>query len=80
MPSPSGSLPTGEGGGRGHNSFRKMKKEYIEPAMRLAELRHRNHLLQASMKGSIYNLRNTPLGKYNDSEDELTEEDVDDII
>jgi hypothetical protein len=57
-----------------------MKKEYIEPAMRLAELRHRNHLLQASMKGSIYNLRNTPLGKYNDSEDELTEEDVDDII
>ena len=79
MPSPSGSLPTGEGGGRGHNIF-FMQKEYIEPAMRLAELRHRNHLLQASMKGSIYNLRNTPLGKYNDSEDELTEEDVDDII
>ena len=81
MPSPSGSLPTGEGGGRGHNSFRKMKKEYIEPAMRLAELRHRNHLLQSSYtKGNIYQLNKSPFGKYNDSEDELTEEDVDDII
>ena len=70
------------GGGRGERpQYFFMKKEYIEPAMRLAELRHRNHLLQSSYtKGNIYQLSNSPFGKYNDSEDELTEEYVDDII
>ena len=28
--------------------MKEMKKEYIEPAMRLAELRHKHHLLAGS--------------------------------
>ena len=58
-----------------------MKKEYIEPAMRLAELRHKNHLLQSSYtKANIYDLSNRPFGKFKDGDDEITEDDVDDII
>ena len=29
-------------------NMKKMKKEYIEPAMRLVELKHMHHLLQSS--------------------------------
>ena len=51
-----------------------MKKEYIEPAMRLAELKHKHHLLQSSAK-NIYNLSDKPFGTYDDDDDEIVDED-----
>ena len=54
--------------------MKKMKKEYIEPAMRLAELKHKHHLLQSSAK-NIYNLSDKPFGTYDDDDDEIVDED-----
>ena len=67
------------GGGRGRNSFRKMKKEYIEPAMRLAELKHKHHLLQSSAK-NIYQLSDKPFGTFDDDEDTIGDGEEEDII
>ena len=56
-----------------------MKKEDIEPEMRLAELRHQHHILQAS-KANIYDLSQKPFGKLDDEEDVIGDGDEDDII
>ena len=55
-----------------------MKKEYIEPEMRLAELRHQHHILQGSK--NIYDLSQKPFGKLDDEEDVIGDGDEDDII
>ena len=60
--------------------MKKMKKEYIEPAMRVAELRHKHHLLQSSAKANIYDLSDKPFGKFNDEDDEIGDGDEDYII
>ena len=57
-----------------------MKKEYIEPAMRLAELRHKHHLLQSSAKQNIYDLSQKPFGKFDGDDDTIGDGDEDDII
>ena len=54
--------------------MKKMKKEYIEPAMCLVELKHMHHLLQRSAK-NIYNLSDKPFGTYDDDDDEIVDED-----
>ena len=57
-----------------------MKKEYIEPAMRLAELRHKHHLLQSSAKQNIYDLSQDSFGKFDGEDDEIGDGDEDYII
>ena len=57
-----------------------MKKEYIEPAMRLVELKHMHHLLQSSAKPNIYNLSNKPFGTYDDDDDTIGDGEEEDII
>ena len=59
--------------------MKKMKKEYIEPAMRLAELKHKHHLLQSSAK-NIYNLSDKPFGTFDDDEDTIGDGEEEDII
>ena len=59
--------------------MKKMKKEYIEPAMRLVELKHMHHLLQSSAM-NIYNLSNKPFGTYDDDDDTIVDGDEEDII
>ena len=56
-----------------------MKKEYIEPAMRLAELKHKHHLLQSSAK-NIYSLSDKPFGTFDDDDDTIGDGEEDDII
>ena len=56
-----------------------MKKEYIEPAMRLAELKHKHHLLQSSAK-NIYQLSDKPFGTFDDDDDTIGDGEEDDII
>ena len=51
-----------------------MKKEYMEPAMRLAELKHKHHLLQSSAKPNIYQLRDKSFGTYDDDDDEIVDD------
>lgn len=58
--------------------IRKMKKEYIEPAMRLAELKHKHHLLQSSAK--IYNLSDKPFGTFDGVDDTIGDGEEEDII
>ena len=58
--------------------MKKMKKEYIEPEMRLAELRHQHHILQGSK--NIYDLSHKPFGKFDDEKDVIGDDDEDDII
>lgn len=59
--------------------MKKMKKEYIEPAMRLVELKHMHHLLQSSAM-NIYNLSNKPFGTYDDDDDTIGDGEEEDII
>ena len=54
--------------------MKKMKKEYIEPTMRLANLRHKSHLLQSSAKPNIYQLSDKPFGTYDDDDDEIVDD------
>lgn len=54
--------------------MKKMKKEYIEPAMCLVELKHMHHLLQSSAKSNIYNLSDKPFGTYDDDDDEIVDD------
>ena len=56
-----------------------MKKEYIEPAMRLAELKHKHHLLQNSAK-NIYNLSDKPFGTFDGDDDTIDDGEEEDII
>ena len=56
-----------------------MKKEYIEPAMRLAELKHMHHLLQSSAK-NIYNLSDKPFGIFDGDDDEIVDDEEEEII
>ena len=56
-----------------------MKKEYIEPAMRLAELKHKHHLLQSSAK-NIYNLSDKPFGAFDGDDDTIDDGEEEDII
>ena len=56
-----------------------MKKEYIEPAMRLVELKHMHHLLQSSAR-NIYNLSDKPFGTYDGDDDTIGDDDEDEII
>ena len=51
-----------------------MKKEYIEPAMRLVELKHMHHLLQSSAK-NIYNLSDKPFGTFDGDDEEIVDDD-----
>ena len=53
--------------------MKKMKKEYIEPAMRLVELKHMHHLLQSSAK-NIYNLSDKPFGTFDGDDDEIVDD------
>ncbi len=55
--------------------MKKMKKEYIEPTMRLANLKHKYHLLQSSAKPNIYQLSDKPFGTYDDDDDEIVDDD-----
>ena len=57
-----------------------MKKEYIEPAMRLAELKHKHHLLQSSAKPNIYQLSDKPFGTFDDDEDTIGDGEEEYII
>ena len=64
-----------------------MKKEYFEPTMRVANLRHTNHLLQQSGSYSKPNLNQwgdrsfgTFDGSDGNSKDVLDDGDLDDII
>ena len=57
-----------------------MKKEYIEPAMRLAELKHKHHLLQSSAKPNIYQLSDKPFGTFDDDEDTIDDGEEEYII
>ena len=59
--------------------MKKMKKEYIEPAMRLVELKHMHHLLQSSAK-NIYNLSDKPFGTFDGDDDTSGDDDEDEII
>lgn len=54
--------------------MKKMKKEYIEPAMRLVELKHKHHLLQSSAM-NIYNLSDKPFGTFDGDDDEIVDDD-----
>lgn len=56
-----------------------MKKEYIEPAMRLVELKHKHHLLQSSAK-NIYNLSDKPFGTFDGVDDTIGDGEEEDII
>jgi hypothetical protein len=56
-----------------------MKKEYIEPAMRLAELKHKHHLLQSSEK-NIYNLSDKPFGTFDGDDDTIDDGEEEEII
>ena len=56
-----------------------MKKEYIEPAMRLVELKHMHHLLQSSAK-NIYNLSDKPFGTFDGDDDTIGDGEEEDII
>lgn len=60
-------------------NMKKMKKEYIEPAMRLVELKHMHHLLQSSAR-NIYNLSNKPFGTFDGDDDTIGDDDEDEII
>ena len=53
----------------------EMKKEYIEPTMRVANLKHKYHLLQSSAKPNIYQLSDKPFGTYDDDDDEIVDDD-----
>ena len=55
--------------------MKKMKKEYIEPAMRLAELKHKHHLLQSSAKPNIYQLSDKPFGTFDGDDEEIVDDD-----
>ena len=57
-----------------------MKKEYIEPAMRLVELKHMHHLLQSSAKPNIYNLSNKPFGTFDGDDDTIGDDEEEYII
>ena len=59
--------------------MKKMKKEYIEPAMRLVELKHMHHLLQSSAK-NIYNLSDKPFGIFDGDDDEIVDDEEEEII
>ena len=59
--------------------MKKMKKEYIEPAMRLVELKHMHHLLQSSAM-NIYNLSDKPFGTFDDDEDTIGDGEEEYII
>ena len=58
--------------------MKKMKKEYIEPAMCLVELKHMHHLLQSSAK-NIYNLSDKPFGTF-DGDDTIADGEEEEII
>ena len=77
-------LPPPYGGGRGGEAanFKNMKKIYFEPTMRVANLRHRYHLLQYSSgsKPSGNPWGDRSFGKFDGGDDEITDDDVDDII
>lgn len=60
--------------------MKKMKKEYIEPAMRLVELKHMHHLLQSSAKPNIYQLSDKPFGTYDDDDDTIGDGEEEYII
>ena len=60
--------------------MKKMKKEYIEPAMRLANLKHKYHLLQSSAKPNIYQLSDKPFGTYDDDDDTIGDDEEEYII
>ena len=60
-----------------------MKKEYFEPTMRVANLKHRYHLLAGSNGQSKPNLNqwgDKSFGTFDGGDDEITDDDVDDII
>ena len=58
--------------------MKEMKKEYIEPAMRLAELRHKHHLLFGSDgrqgKSGLTDLDET-MDTYTGGDDTIIDED-----
>jgi hypothetical protein len=56
-----------------------MKKEYIEPAMLLVELKHKHHLLQSSSK-NIYNLSDKPFDIFDGDDDTIGDGEEEDII
>ena len=62
--------------------MKEMKKEYFEPAMRVAELKHRHHLLAGSngQQGKPGNLNywDEPVKTYSGGDETITDED--DII
>jgi hypothetical protein len=60
--------------------MKTMKKEYIEPAMRLAELKHKHHLLQSSAKPNIYQLSDKPFGTFDDDDDTIGDGEEEYII
>jgi hypothetical protein len=60
-------------------NMKKMKKEYIEPTMRVVELKHKHHLLQSSAR-NIYNLSDKPFGTYDDDDDTIGDGEEEEII
>lgn len=54
--------------------MKKMKKEYIEPTMRLANLKHKYHLLQSSAKQNIDQLGDKTFGTYDDDDDVIVDD------
>ena len=60
--------------------MKEMKKEYIEPAMRLAELRHKHHLLFGSdgshSKPGNLNYWDEPVKTYSGGDETINEDDV----
>ena len=59
--------------------MKEMKKEYIEPTMRLAELRHKHHLLFGSAgshsKPGNLNYWDEPVKTYSGGDDTIIDED-----
>ena len=51
-----------------------MKKEYIEPAMRLVELKHKHHLLKSSAR-NIYNVSDKHFGTFDGDDEEIVDDD-----
>ena len=57
-----------------------MKKEYFEPTMRVANLRHTNHLLAGSPQAKPYKMEVEEVGVFDGEEDKITDEDIDYIL
>ena len=60
-----------------------MKKEYIKPAMRVAELRHKHHILVGSdehSEGKINPFQDDTFHMFDGEDDTIGDGDEDDII